>query len=248
MATFDESFNYDDVFLRDVTLGLIKEFYREIRWVNIWKDQKKLVTVPFFYTNIGDERFLLDAYVDDIPGKRPELNYDQIPRGIITLTSNNKKTEEFTNPNVNFYTYEEKNGELQKVIGKYRPLPLKLNYSIEILLGTELDIWKCSQSLWDFFFKYKFYHIEYKSIRIDCNMYIPSEFNAEIERQIQGLSGETDKKITFNVEVNTFYPIPPTQSKSIPINKRVVFRGNLKTLNSKGRKKVWIGADANKKK
>jgi hypothetical protein len=248
MAVFDESFNYDDVFLRDVTLGLIKEFYREVRWINVWKDQKKLVTVPFFYANIGDERFLLDAFVDDVPGKRPELNYDQIPRGVITLDNWGIKTGEFTNPNVPFYTYEEKNGELRKVVGKYKPLPLKFNYSIEILLGTEIDIWKCSQSIWDFFYKYKFFHIEYKSIRVDCNMYIPDAEQVEMQRQIDGLSGETDKKITFDVEVNTFYPIPPKESKSIPINRRVVVRGNLKTLGSKGRKRVWIGNDANKKK
>lgn len=249
MAKFDESFNYDDVFLRDVTLGISKEFYRQLRWTNVWKDQKKLVTVPFFYSIVGDERFLLDAFVDDVPGKRPELNYDQIPRGIITLNSWGIKTSEFTNPNVPFYTYEEKNGELKKVVGKYKPLPLNFQYSIEILLDTEIDVWKCSQSIWDFFFKYKFFHIEYKSIRVDCNMYLPDSKNIEIPRQIDGLSGDTNKKITFDLDVNTFYPIPPKESVSNPINKsRVVFKGNLKTLGSKGRKKIWIGGDINNKK
>lgn len=247
MIEFNESFNYDDVFIRDVTIALVSEFYRRVRWVNNFKDQKRLVTIPFTYANIGDERMLMDAFVDDITGERPELNYDAIPRGKITLENWSVKQGEFSNPNVDFHTYEEENGVLKRVVGKYRPLPVKLNYNIEILLDPEIDLWKCTQSLWDFFWIYKFFHIEFKSVRIDCKMYTTNDFQAEIERQIQGLQGETDKKIKFPVEVHSFYPIPPIENRSTPINRKVVFKGNMWTLKGKRKKKTWLGNDANKK-
>ena len=248
MIEFNESFNYDDVFIRDVTIGLVSEFYRRVRWVNTFKDEKRLVTIPFHYATIGDERLLMDAFVDDVTGERPELNYDAIPRGVITLTNWNVKQGEYANPNVNFHTYEEENGVLKRVVGKYRPLPIEFSYDLEIELGTEIDVWKCSQSLWDFFWIYKFYHIEYKSVRIDCKMYTSNDIQGEIERQIQGMTGETDKKIKFPVKVHAFYPIPPVQTKSTPINRKVVFKGNMKTLSGTKKKRVWLGNDVNKKK
>lgn len=247
MIEFNQSFNYDDIFIRDITISLVKEFYRRVRWINKFKDVEKLITVPFQYSNVGDERFLMDAFVDDITGKRLELNYDAIPRGVITLNNWSIKQDEFSNPNVNFHTYEEENGVLKKVVGKYRPLPIKLTYDFSILLGTEIDTMKFNQAMWDFFWYYRFFHIEYKSVRIDCKLYVTNDVSLEIERQIQGIQGETDKKISFPVEVHTFYPIPPRESKSIPINKKVVFKGKTLTLKNKKPKKNWLGGDTNKK-
>lgn len=243
---FNESFNYDDVFIRDVTIGLVSEFYRKVRWVNDFKSGKKLVTIPFQYTNIGDERLLMDAFVDDVTGERPELNYDAIPRGVITLNNWAIKQGEYSNPNVDFHTYEEENGILKRVVGKYRPLPIKLSYELEIILGPEIDVWKCSQAMWDFFWLYKYYHIEFKSVRIDCKLYTANDFQVEMDKQIQGLQGETDKKLKFPIEIHTFYPIPPRENKSTPINRKVNFKGNLWTLKGKKKKRVWLGNDANK--
>ena len=78
-------------------------------------------------------------------------------------------------------------------------------------------------------------------------MYTSNDIGVEIERQIQGLSGETDKKITFPVEIHTFYPIPPRESRSTPINRKVVFKSNTWTLKGKKKKKNWLGGDVNKK-
>ena len=247
MIEFNKDFNYDDVFVRDVTITLVREFYRRVRWVNKFQDEERLVTVPFQYANIGDERLLMDAFLDDVTGEKLELNYDAIPRGVITLNNWSIKQNEYSNPNVNFHTFEEEDGVLKRVVGKYRPLPIKLNYEIEIVLDPEVDVWKCSQSLWDFFWIYKFFHIEYKSVRVDCKMYTTNDISVDIERQMQGLAGETDKKIKFPVEIHTFYPIPPRESKSTPINRKVVFKGNAWTLKGQKKKKKWLGGDVNKK-
>ena len=107
MIEFNQSFNYDDVFVRDVTITLVREFYRRVRWTNKFQDEERLVTVPFQYANIGDERLLMDAFLDDVTGEKLELNYDAIPRGVITLNNWSIKQNEYSNPNVNFHTFEE---------------------------------------------------------------------------------------------------------------------------------------------
>ena len=244
MASFDEHFNYDDIFLRDISLGLKNELHRLVRWVNVFEDNKYLITVPFFYSLVGDNRFLKDAFIDDTASKI-ELNYDQIPRGHMMLQSWRTKLEEMTNNHVPFFTYEEKDGMLRKVYGKYTPIPMVLNYDVEILLDSEGDIWKCSQALLDSFHKYKFFHIEYKSIRVDCSMYYPSDTQPTIERELS-LTNSEHKKISFGIELHTNYPKPPIDSTPITANKRVVFKGNIREMKEKTNP-IYVGNHKKKK-
>ena len=251
MNKFEQSFNYDDVILRDMTLGVISELYRKVRWTNKWNDKEKLVTVPIYYGMVGDERFQLDAFVDDIIGNRPELNIDPIPRGHILLDSAVVKKNEFSNPNVNMEFYKEENGILKKMTGKFRVLPIQATYSLKIELDTEIDMLKCQQSLWDWFWTYKYFYITYNSIRLDCVLVTPDEYQGEISREIQGLSGKDDTKkfIELKFEVHSFYPIEPKETKPQLTNcGRAIFKGKVWTLGSKGSKKTFVGGCVNKKK
>lgn len=247
MATFEETHNWNEVFMRDVTVGLTSELYRKIRWFNRWSNgDTKLITVPFYYSLTGDDRFLLDAFVDDIGGNRPELNIDPIPRAIIELSSWSAKRSEFTNPNVNIIMHEEKNGELKHVVGKYRPIPMRFSYSIEIMLASVGDVFKCSQSILDWIWAYKHFYINYKSLRINAAFYIPDEQSNEIERTISGLSGNNHKTIKFNIDLHTYYPVAPVKNKPIPFNKKVRFKGNVLEGGLPCREKNFLGGSANK--
>ncbi len=246
MATFEQTHNWNEVFLRDVTIGLTSELYRKIRWFNRWQNgETKLITVPFYYSMTGDDRFLLDAFVDDIPGQRPELNIDPVPRAVIELASWGAKKSEFTNPNVDIIMHEERDGELQQAIGKYRIIPMRMSYSIDIYLASEGDVFKCSQSILDWLWAYKHFYIDYKSMRIDAAFYIPDEQSTEIERTIAGLSGDNAKHIKFNVDVHTYYPVAPIKNKPIPINKKVRFKGNMWEGGLPPRGKNFLGDSAN---
>src|SRR6266403_943931 len=83
---FEKSYNYDDVFLRSATVSLISQLHNRLRWYNTFEDKKVLVSIPFQYSLVGDERYLMDAFMDDTYGTRPELNIEQLQRAIILLT------------------------------------------------------------------------------------------------------------------------------------------------------------------
>jgi hypothetical protein len=251
MNKFEQSFNYEDVILRDITLGLISGLYRKVRWTNKWHDKEKLVTVPIYYGMVGNERFDLDAFVDDIIGDRPELNIDPIPRGHVELNDASVKKSEFSNPNVNMEFYKEENGILKKMTGKFRVLPIQASYKLKIEVDSEIDLMKCRQSLWDWIWSYKYFYITYNSVRLDCVMTTPDDYQQEMQREIQGISGKDDTKrfIEMNLDVHTFYPIEPKETKPTLTNcGRAIFKGKIHTLGNKGRKKVFVGGCVNKDK
>lgn len=241
--SFEKNFNYDDVFLRDVTVSLIAQLHNRLKWYNVFEDKKVLVSIPFQYSLTGDERYLMDAFMDDTTGRRPELNIEQLQRGMVVLTSRTTKTSEYTNPNVPIQVYKEVDGQLQKVsIQNQRILPLKLTFDVTIKVSTESEMFKCEQAIWNTLYPYKYYNFEWNYYRIDCTMSIPDSVNTEIPREITGLTGEDKKTIKFSIDVNTNYPIDPVQATiTTAANKKVEFRGSMWELRKQDRTRNWIG-------
>ncbi len=240
---FEKSFNYDDVFLRSATVGFIAQFHRKLTWENRFDDKTSIVTVPFYYSMTGDERFLLDAFLDDTVGNRPELNIDPKPRAIVTLTNRTTKTSEFTNPNVPIQVYKDVDGQLQKTTSKYRVIPIKLTFDISISLNTEIELFKCEQSIWNLFYLYRYFKFEYNYFRLDAHMQLPDNNNTEIAREIGGLNGEDIKSIKLSVDVHTYYPVPPIQAPITSSNKKVKFKGSLWYLKNQNNQRKWLGGD-----
>lgn len=252
MNQFEQKSNYDNVFLRNITLGVMSEFYRKIRWINTWNDKQKLITVPVYYSSVGNERFMLDAFVDDIIGTRPELNIDPVPRALFNISDFLVKKSEISNPNVNMAFYKEENGILKKKLAKFQVLPIKVDYQIEIKIASEIDLMKCQQSILDWFYNYKYFYYTYDSWRIDATLFMPDNVTAEMNREIQGLSGNKDtaKTIKFNVEVHTFYPIPLKEQTPIIATScnKVLMKGSVYNMGIVNEKKVYIGGNINGKK
>lgn len=235
--------NYDNVYLRSLILGVIAEFHRKVRWINTWANKEQLITVPVYYTMVGDERFDIDAFIDEIVGVRPDLNIDPIPRAHFLLENTTLKRSEYSNPHVNIEYYKEIDGVLTKLLGKMRWLPIKANFKIEFLVSSEIDILKCQQSLWDFFFAYKYFYFKHNSIRIDAILDIPDDKQIEIIRQIEGIKGDTNKYCKFDFSINTYYPIEPIETKPIVATScnKVQFYGNTRTLKNQITKKKYLG-------
>lgn len=252
MATkFEKKFNYNNVFIRSMVLGVMNEFYRKVRWFNTWDDKEKLITVPVFYGLVGDERFMIDLFVDDITGKRVELNIDPIPRAHIEWQNSIIKRSEYANPNVNVVYYKEENGILKKLQGKMKFLPIKTTFKIKIWLSKEIEMMKCQESLWEFFFAYKYFFITHNSIRLDCILDVPDEKAIDINREIAGISGknDTDKFIEFDFDVHSYFPIEPKETPPIVATNcnRVLFKGNTRKLSLTNIKKTFLGSNINKK-
>ena len=207
-----DKLNFQDVFFRDVTVCTLATLESQIKWLNKFTDGDRYVEVPIYYSMTGDERFLLDSFSDDIVSGDPsgngryiELNTDIIPRGHLTMTSFNIKSDDFANPNVWLRMVIENETEIRKVLSKVRAIPITINYDLDIILNSEIDAFKCSQAIMDTMWLYKFMYFEYNFMNIDAVILMPDTNSIEIVRE-KNLTSDNSIKLKASFTVETYYP------------------------------------------
>lgn len=202
-----EKFNFEDVFMRDLTVCVLDTLEGQVKWVNRFTSGDVHVNVPFYYSMTGDERFLLDSFTDDIVSNNRyiELNTDLIPRGHLTMTGFNIKSDDFANPNVWLKMVVENEIEIKKVLAKVRAVPITVNYDLEILLNSEIDTFKCSQAIMDTMWLYKFMYFEYNFMNIDAVILMPDTNSIEMSRE-KNLTSDNSIKLKVSFTVETYYP------------------------------------------
>ena len=200
-------FNYDDTFLRDLTICVLDTFEGKINWVNRFTKGDVEVKVPFYYSLTGDERFLLDSFSDDIVSENrfTEFNTDVIPRGHVTLSGFNIRSDEFRNPNVWLRSVVEDKSTVKSYLRQLRAIPITCNYKCSVLLKSEVDVFKCSQAILDTMWIYKFMYFEYNFLHIDAVITMPDSKTIEITRE-KNLTSDNTIKLEFEAEVQTYYP------------------------------------------
>lgn len=202
-----DRFNFEDVFFRDLTVCVLDTLEGQVKWINRFTSGDVFVQVPFYYSMTGDERFLLDSFSDDIvsTNRFVELNTDMIPRGHLTMTGFNIKSDEFANPNVWLRMVVENEFEIRKALAKVRAVPITVNYDLEILLNSEIDTFKCSQSIMDTLWLYKFMYFEYNFMNIDAVILMPDTNSIEMSRE-KNLTSDNSIKLKVSFTVETYYP------------------------------------------
>jgi hypothetical protein len=200
-------FNFEDVFFRDLTVCVLDTLEGQVRWVNRFSTGDVPVEVPFYYSLTGDERFLLDSFQDDIVSENRfiELNTDIIPRGHLTMTGFNIKSDEFANPNVWLRMVVENEIEIRKILARVRAIPITVNYDLTITLSSELDTFKCSQAIMDTMWIYKFMYFEHNFMNIDAVILMPDTNQIEMSRE-KNLTSDNNIQLKASFEVSTYYP------------------------------------------
>jgi len=203
----DEDYNYDDNFVRMSTIGLCKVLGTKIRWINRWSDGKKIrVLIPFYTSFAGQERFMLDAFVDDIASTRVELNTDQKQRGVITFKGGSQRDDEFANPNQYLSKETKLNDEFKTIVSRTKAVPVTLAYDIQIRLDNEWEASTCYTKILDMFYNYRFFNISYFGMKIDAFFRLPADSGIDIPREIN-LGSDNTITIKFSLEVQTYYPV-----------------------------------------
>lgn len=201
-----QQFNYDNVYLRMVTVALGRTLNRKIRWINYFSDEKKCVSLQMNYRMFGQERFLLDSFIDDITDTRVELNTDMIPRGVITLASVNSVSDEFANPNIYIPKDSKIKNEWKRIITKVKAIPMQFSFDIEILLDDVRDAWLCIEKIMYFMFPYYFFNMDYFGMKIDLVLQLPDD--KSIEMPLEGdFQNDRKKIIKFPLIVKGYYPV-----------------------------------------
>jgi len=199
--------NYEDVFIRTVTASVLDILEGEVYWEYEFTTGIVPVSVPFYYSMTGDERFLMDSFVDDVvsDNRKTELNTDQRPIGFLTWTGWNMSEDEINNPNVWMKVAIEDKDEIKRILARVRPYPMVLKYEMGIILNSENDVFKCAEAVLDTLGVNKYFQFQYRSLNINGVINFSTDNQYEKERTIN-LTSKNEIKFNLNFEVKTSYP------------------------------------------
>ena len=220
MATYNLKFNKDDSVIRHVIVGLLADLNGKLSfWRQISNDERVEVDVPFFYAVSGDENFLKDNFLFsnvnglgcDPDGEFADGNYDKVPRGIVNLTSFSVDPSKLVNKrNMGNYMMMNDEGLMEGFVAEFEMIPVVIGVDVEILVSSQLDLFKVTEAIVKKMYKANFYHVdaghlEDGTYRISSEYMMPDDYTQE--RPIEySFDDKANHKITFSLEINSFIP------------------------------------------
>ena len=220
MATYNLKFNKDDSVIRHIVVGLLADLNSKLSFFRqISNDERVVVDVPFFYAVSGDENFLKDAFLFsnvngpgcDPDGQFADGNYDKVPRGIVNLTSFAVDPGKLVNKrNMGQYSMMNEDGLMEGYVAEFEMIPCVIGVDVEILVSSQLDLFKVTESIVKKMYKANFYnidagHLEEGTYRISSEYMMPDDYSQE--RPVEySFDDKANHKITFSLEINSFVP------------------------------------------
>lgn len=214
MSVYDLHFNKDDVTIRNIIIGLLATLHDNIYWYNQVgtdiKDRRK-ITVPFYFSTTGTERYLQDNFLNNVDFDpeylEAEAFYNKIPRGIIDLTGITVEAQNIVNKYIRMnHQVQEQDGTLNTYNTEAFWVPILLSIDAKVYTDSILDQLKFSEALITTFFKSKTYQIDVAYTRIPCLIVFPDDVSNEKTVEFSF----TDKKefiTSFSLQIKSHIPV-----------------------------------------
>ncbi len=218
---FNHQFNKDDVFFRNVTVGLLDLLNKKVvvKYV-VSDDETKEIPIPFFYNMGGDSQFLQDFYAgsEDPDCFVTEGNIDPVPRGIVDLENMVIDSASLTNKFVRGSYVRNIKGEVKTFSAFLLQVPLNLTFKIEIVCDNKLEAFKITEQLIHVFYKANKYSIAFAGFRVPCLTGFSEDYTVVKPLEFS-YDDDENPKLEFTIEVETYQPVIDESTER--------FRGNL---------------------
>lgn len=219
--------NTDEIFLRNVTAGLLSILNRKLTYSQIWTDNSdipELITVPFFFNlgNPSSEDFIQNNYLffgDKCGFKKINGNFDMIPRGMISLSSTTIQADAATNRWVKgmYQKQDPSTGKMENYVANLYSIPLSVTYSAEIHTSRFGEMLKVDQAFREYFYKNKTFRITYHGMTVPCRAGFPDSLSQQVQSSYSmGSAPQPDLKQTMDIQIETYQPVfdPSTEMKA----------------------------------
>jgi hypothetical protein len=227
---FLKKFNHDNIFFRDLLVGLLSALNEKVTYIQVGGDGKQTeIFIPFLASMTGDEPFLQDNFIKytDCEGNpvSAEGNYDVIPRGVVEVGSPTIVTTSATNKYVRAtYNKEIPNADGGEEIRAYSsylaPIPINQPYTVRIKVDTEKEVFQVQARVIEVLFKNFIFYFEYNGFRIPAQASLSDDLGQrqKLFNYSYGTS-KNDVTLTFTMNVETYLPQLDLSTER--------FRGNL---------------------
>jgi hypothetical protein len=220
MSTYNIKYNKDDSVIRHIIIGLLADLNNKVYFKRqISASERVIIDVPFYYSITGDDEFLRDHFLFELPdgpGCSPQFenadgNYDTVPRGVANLTSFSIDSGRLVNKGIRGeYSKMDSNGVLQNYTAEFEMIPITLSFDIEILVSSMLDALKVTESIAKTLYKTNYYNVEVGHLdegifRLPAQYALPDDF--EITRPIDFTFDDKEQyKANLTIEVSSHLP------------------------------------------
>ncbi len=210
-----------DIFLRNATLSLLDLLNREVIISLKRNDEVTYHEVPFFYNFGGDEGFMKDFFLE-IPGdckcpSHAEGNYEQMPRGIVTLGGFQIKSSDITNKFVRGSFNQEVRDEndqkqLKAFSSRLFTLPMALSFSIKIESDNINKTFKIMEKIFDFYYKNQVRYFQFRGNRVPAQITFPE--TAQFTKSYSFVYSDANiVSISLDLNMETYFPSFDDHSK-----------------------------------
>lgn len=239
--------NTDDIFLRNLTIALLDLLNGGMNITIARNNHKETFKVPFLYNYGTDEGFLKDFYIglpDNCQIPLAEGTYDIIPRGIVTLSSFQIKTQDITNRFIRgSYTETEKGSQDENVLTGYSAqlysLPMSVKFDVKIICDNLNKVFKISERMLDLNYANRVMYFQYNGVRIPAQFQFPaSETNDKVYKFTFAENNKIN--VSLSIDVETYFPSFEQTSRRKSSN--IMERINLGTNDDSGNliNNAWI--------
>ncbi|CAB4175733.1 hypothetical protein UFOVP972_339 [uncultured Caudovirales phage] len=213
--------NVQDIFLRNATLSMLDLLNRQI--VIQLKRGGKVEDheVPFFYNFGGDEGFMKDFFLelptDCYYPNHAEGNYEQLPRGIVTMSSFTVKPSDNTNKFVRGSFNEETRDEndqktLKAFSARLFTLPMVLTFNVKIESDNINKTFKIMEKIFDFYYKNQVRYFQFRGVRIPAQITFPD--TAQFTKSYSFVYSDANTvSISLDINMETYFPSFDDHSK-----------------------------------
>ena len=207
--------NFDDVFVRNVIVGLTYFLYDTIKIKRIINDEINIITIPILPSETGAEDFLTDAYLrtehrmDQIC--KAEGNYNKVPGGIFKITNSGIINSEMVNQERMKYQREVETDlttETRHFSAMTTLIPEGFNVDIEIKASSEIEKWKIYDSIIENLYKVRKFYFRYNGFeKLPCHIGLPENFDTNKTFQFRFNDNDKRPMIIFTAELKAFRPV-----------------------------------------
>ena len=208
MANYNNKYNKDDIFLRNMIVALLAELNKKIYYYNLLEDGTiKKVDVPCIYSITGGERFLRDEFFFDALNEGKAIgDYERVPRCIVELSGISINQSEQLNKYNRTKIVREVNKKLRTLYLNVDFIPIVLSFDCKIVCKNNTELLKLTESVISKIYKNNnYFRVDLGMFNVDATINVPADYNHEKAQEF-GLNDKKEFMMPFNIEMKSLLP------------------------------------------
>lgn len=208
MTDYNQKYNFEDVFTRNMIISFLAELNKKIYFYNRLDDNSvEKIDVPCLYSITGGERFLRDEfYYDALEQGKAIGDYERLPRCMVSNSGITINSSEQTNKYNRTKIVRTVRNKLRTLYLNVEWIPITLNFECKVLCSNNIELLKLSECIISKIYKNpNFFKVDYGMFNVDASFIVPTDYSHD-KPQDFGLNDKKEFSTTFNAEMKTLFP------------------------------------------